>query len=72
MSYTICPGPGQSLNDGISIDFSRNYIDINTIAQLVKANSQKYLVAKLDLEDDAHKHIVVRPNNYDLLGFPGK
>ena len=63
--------PGQSVNDGISIDCSMNYINIDTIAQLVKANGQNSLMAKLDLED-AYKHIVVRPADWDLLGSTWK
>ena len=57
--------------NGISIDCSMNYINIDTIARLVKANGQNSLMALLDLED-AYKHIVVRPEDWDLLGSTWK
>ena len=59
--------PGHSVNDFITEDCSLEYINMDTIAKLVKQCGTGSLLAKLDLED-AYKHILVRPQDWDLLG----
>ena len=59
--------PGHSVNDFITEDCSLEYINMDTIAKLVKQSGTGSLLAKLDLED-AYKHILVRPQDWDLLG----
>ena len=60
--------PGSSINNFISkSDHSMQYISIDNIVQKVVAKGHKCLMAKLDTED-AFKHIIVRPENVELLG----
>ena len=59
--------PGESVNDFINGDCSVEYISIDTVAQLVKKKFPHCYMAKLDLED-AYKFIMVRPEDWDLLG----
>ena len=60
--------PGQSVNDGISqLDCTVQYITVDDAVKRVKKYGPGTLMAKLDLED-AFKHIVVRPQDWDLLG----
>jgi len=60
--------PGQSVNDGIShLDCTVQYITVHDAVKRVKKYGPGTLMAKLDLED-AFKHIVVRPEDWDLLG----
>ena len=59
---------GSSINDFISkSDHSMQYISIDNIVQKVVAKCHKCLMAKLDIED-AFKHIIVRPEDVELLG----
>lgn len=60
--------PGHSVNDGISqLDCTVQYITVDDAVRRVKKYGPGTLMAKLDLED-AFKHIVVRPQDWDLLG----
>ena len=60
--------PGQSVNEGISpANCTVQYITIDHAVRRVKKYGPGTLMAKLDLED-AFKHIVVRPEDWDLLG----
>ena len=60
--------PGRSVNDGINPDdYSLQYISIDQAVNLVKQYGQDTLMSKIDLKD-AFKHIVVRPEDWELLG----
>ena len=60
--------PGSSINEFISkSDHSMQYISIDNLVQKVVAKGHKCLMAKLDIED-AFKHIIVRPEDVELLG----
>ena len=50
--------PGHSVNDFITEDCSLEYINMDTIAKLVKQSGTGSLLAKLDLED-AYKHMFI-------------
>ena len=60
--------PGQSVNDYISAeDSSVHYISFDYVAQKVLNYGVGATMAKLDISD-AYKHILVRPDDWDLLG----
>ena len=60
--------PGRSVNDGINPDdYSLQYISIDQAVNLVKQYGQDTLMSKIDLKD-AFKHVVVRPEDWELLG----
>ena len=60
--------PGQAVNDFIPIENYRlQYMTIDYIIHRIKNHRQGILLANLDLED-AFKHIMVRPEDWDLLG----
>ena len=60
--------PGQSVNDYISSeDSSVQYISFDDIVQKVSTYGVGALMARLDISD-AYKHILVRPEDWDVLG----
>ena len=60
--------PGRSVNDHIPDDeCSVQYISVDTAVDMVRKYGPGTLLAKIDLED-AFKHIVVRPEDWHLLG----
>ena len=61
--------PGSSVNDYISAEDSKiEYISFDSIATKVYNYGPGTLMSKMDLAD-AYKHILVRPEDWDLLGF---
>jgi hypothetical protein len=61
--------PGRSINDHIAReDFALNYITIGHIVQSVKKCGSSAFIAKIDLAD-AFKQILVRPQDWELLGM---
>ena len=60
--------PGQSVNDYISAeDSSVQYISFDYVVQKVLNYGAGAMMAKLDILD-TYKHILVRPDDWDLLG----
>ena len=63
--------PSRSVNDAIDPeDFSLTYSSIDDATCLINefASDEEVYLAKLDLQD-AFKHVVVRPDDWHLLGF---
>ena len=60
--------PGASINEGIDLDCSVQYITVDTVVRHVKKCGPGALMAKIDLED-AYKHIMVQPSDWELLGL---
>lgn len=64
--------PEHSINDSIDKDaFSLQYIKFDDITTTVKNLGPHCYMAKIDLES-AFKHIMVKPEHWDLLGFTVK
>jgi hypothetical protein len=61
--------PGKSINDGIDTDDCKvQYMRIDDVVQYIRTLGKGTLLAKLDLED-AFNHVLVRPEDWDLLGL---
>lgn len=61
--------PGQSVNDFIAReDFTLSYITVDEIVHNIKESGGNSLIAKIDLAD-AFKQILVRPQDWPLLGL---
>ena len=58
--------PGGSVNDFIH-DCSVKYISVNDVTNTVKQYGSGTFMARIDISD-AYKHILVRPEDWDLLG----
>lgn len=64
--------PGSSVNDGIPPDnFTMSYVSIDDIVQKIITYGPGTLLAKLDLADAFHS-ILVRPDDWELLGSSWK
>ena len=64
--------PGLSVNDHISSElFSLQYMSVDDVANIIKDIGRGALLAKLDLSDAFH-HILVRPEDWELLGSTWK
>ena len=59
--------PRRSVNDFITDDVSLSYISVDSAISYVKKYGVGTLLAKLDIED-AFKHILVAPEDWELLG----
>jgi hypothetical protein len=61
--------PGVSVNDGIPHEFATvQYMALDDAIKEIVTSGPGTLLAKLDLKD-AYKHIVVHPDDWDLLGL---
>ena len=65
--YDLSWPPNTSINKFINIDCSVQYINIDAAIKLIKHYGRGAQMGKIDLED-AFKHIIVRPDDWELLG----